>query len=344
MYAALSTMRPLSPYVSSSTPVRTFSLTATFSARQKPVSKSKAPTGEASSVPSNLSNPDLEKFLAKREAEEGKKVAAPKPQHGKLSSRSIFGDLEDPNTSLPGYRKGMSKEEVEVLKEKEKGRQEKMKEIREHELYALSLDPAPKARMKFEKKMVIKDLTTRGRTTKAIKIARTERESLYRSQDLPTSTKKLTRIMHLIAGKTVEEALIQLRFSKKRVARDVLKGLQIARDEAVAARGMGLGPSAAPLESSKGTVTVPHHKEGAEEPVPASPYMADGSRRRPRGSKGVEVELKDGSKKTVWDPTEMYVDQAWVGKGEQWKTPEFRARGRVNLLTHRTASKSCFYY
>jgi len=52
------------------------------------------------------------------------------------------------------------------------------------------------------------------------------------------------------------------------------------------------------------------------------------------------VEMKDGSRKVVRDPTEIFIEQAWVGKGEQWKTPEFRARGKVNLLTHRTTSKS----
>jgi ribosomal protein L22 len=93
---------------------------------------------------------------------------------------------------------------------------------------------------------------------------------------------------------------VQLRFSKKRIARDVIKGLQIAENEAIAARGMGLGG----------------------------------------GQSKAEIELKDGSKKVVRDPSKIYIDQAWVGKGETFKSPEYRARGMVNMLRHRTTSES----
>lgn len=227
------------------------------------------------------------------------------------------------------------------------------------QLSSAKLDPDPRGRQLWERRMVIRSLRRRGRLTKDQQLARTERQSLFRSQNLPTSVKKLTKIMNQIQGKTVEEAFVQLRFSKKRAARDVLKGLQIARDEAVVARGMGLGrvvtekeelPRKAGTEVAKADETKEEKRDEdvEEEERPSAKEVAQEARLLPNGTwrkyksrNAVTIELKDGSRKQVHDPTEIYIDQAWVGKGEQWKSPEYRARGRVNLLTHRTTSK-CF--
>ena len=161
---------------------------------------------------------------------------------------------------------------------------------------------------------------------------------MYKSQNFPTSVKKMTRLMHQIQGKTVEEALIQMRFSKKRIARDIVKGLQLARDEAIAARGMGLGAGVDAAQVKKEAKLI---AKGLMDPSERSTiYLADGTRRREvKGEKGTVIELKNGSKKTVADPTEMYIDQAWATKGPESKSVEFRARGRTNLLHHRTSSK-----
>lgn len=201
----------------------------------------------------------------------------------------------------------------------------------------MTLDPVPLARRKFERKLVIRSLEKR-RVGKATRLKRTEREMVWKSQEFPTSVKKMMRLMHQIAGKTVEEALIQMRFSKKRVARDIVKGLQLARDEAIAARGMGLGAGISPAQAAKEDKLI---KEGKmKEHERSSIYLADGTRRKQtKGLQGTVIELKDGSKKTVTDPTEMYIDQAWATKGQEQQSPEFRARGRVNMLTHRSASK-----
>lgn len=209
---------------------------------------------------------------------------------------------------------------------------------REHDLHALALDPAPAARRKLERKLLIRNAMRHGRISKAVKLKRTERESTYKSPFFPTSVKKLTKLMHLIQGKTVEEALVQLRLSKKRVARDVFKGLQIARDEAIAARGMGLG--SASTEAKPALRKRDKKQEQARRE--AQRQLQDGAMLRPKLGPATKIELKDGSKKLVYDPTEIYVDQAWVGRGTQSKSPEFRARGRVNMLTHRTTSKSPF--
>ncbi|KAJ8110354.1 hypothetical protein OPT61_g6792 [Boeremia exigua] len=164
--------------------------------------------------------------------------------------------------------------------------------------------------------------------TKAAKIARTERSSLYKSQVLPTSVKKVQKILRQIQGKTVSEALVQLRFSPKKVARDIMKGLIVAQDEAIAGRGMGLGDKHA-------------LKKWTEQRNEVASTLADLDEQTPK-TKGANkvIELKDGKKKLVRDPTEIYIDQAWCGRGESWKSPEFRARGRVNMLTHRTTSFS----
>jgi ribosomal protein L22 len=165
--------------------------------------------------------------------------------------------------------------------------------------------------------------------SKAAKIARTERTSLYKSHFLPTSVKKMQKILRQIAGKTVSEALVQLRFSPKKVARDIMKGLIIAQDEAIAGRGMGLGDKQALKKWIEQRNEVASTLAELDETTP-----------KPKGAAPQVIELKDGKKKLVKDPTEIYIDQAWCGRGEAWKSPEFRARGRVNMLTHRTTSKS----
>ncbi|KAF1948983.1 ribosomal protein L22 [Byssothecium circinans] len=293
-----------------------------------------------------LSNPVLEQYLAHHDV--SKKPSRPEPRLGAVSQSP--SSLFQPEVEVPGWYEGITPEELQALQEQEKQRERILAREREHELHALKLDPAPAARLKFEKKMAIKDVLKNGRVTKAIKLARTERESTYQSPFLPTSVKKLTRIMHLIAGKTVEEALIQLRFSPKRIARDVRKGLMIARDEAIAKRGMGLGGAQATLDALEARKAREVELDALEAEYPAleeddideegfEPYLADGTRRqeRPNKDKGTLIELKNGSRKRVLDETEMYIDQAWVGRGEKGVSPEFRARGRVNMLTHRTA-------
>lgn len=206
----------------------------------------------------------------------------------------------------------------------------------------MSLDPDQKARRRLERKLVISGVKRHGRMTKAQKLLRTERQSLYRSQLLPTSTKKLQKVVNQIAGKTVSEALVQLRFSPKRVARDVIKGLEIAQNEAIAARGMGLAGEDAAVSRWK--------KQRAATDAGRPKDTWDYKTSKTNGSleakpvkvpffKDTTIQLKDGSKKVVRDPSEIYIDQAWVGPGQSWKTPEFRARGAINMLKHRTTSE-----
>ena len=108
-------------------------------------------------------------------------------------------------------------------------------------LMAAKLDPNPSARRRWERKMVIRGVRQRGRITRATQILRTEREHVSKSPMLMTSIKKLGPLARQIAGKSVEDAIVQMRFSNKMVAKDVLKQLEIARNEAIVMRGMGLG-------------------------------------------------------------------------------------------------------
>lgn len=146
--------------------------------------------------------------------------------------------------------------------------------------------------------MVIRQTRRGGRLTKTQLLKRTERESLSKSPQFPTSLKKLGPLARQIAGKPIEDAIVQMRFSRKKVAQNVRKHLEYARDEAIVKRGMGLGAA----EGRKG------------EPV--------------------EIELKDGKRKLVTDRTGIYVDQAWVGKGMKGASLDYRARGRVNIMTN----------
>jgi hypothetical protein len=94
-----------------------------------------------------------------------------------------------------------------------------------------------------------------------------------------------------------------MRFSKKRVAQDLKKHLEYARDMAVVSRGMGLG-----------------NVEG-------------------RQGEPVEIELKDGKKKKVTDRTGIYIDQAWVNRGPYMKEIDYRARGQAYVMKNPFTSK-----
>ncbi|MCJ1320663.1 54S ribosomal protein L22, mitochondrial [Xylographa vitiligo] len=174
-------------------------------------------------------------------------------------------------------------------------------------LTAPALDPHPLARQRWERKILIRSLHRRFRTRKSIRLLRTERSSVTKSQFLETSIKKLGPLARQIAGKPIEDAIVQMRFSKKRVAGEVLKHLRYARDEAVVRKGMGLGSV---------------RRNGEE----------------PEKEKGGIVILKSGKKRVVEDRTGIYVDQAWVGRGSYGREPDYRARGQVYTLRPPTTS------
>ena len=183
---------------------------------------------------------------------------------------------------------------------------------------APALDPVPRNRRRWERKMVIQDIRRRGRLTKKEIIMRTERESLSKSPFYKTSIKKLYPLARQIAGKPIEEAIVQMRFSKKKAAKDVKKHLEYARNEAIVKRGMGLG----------------RVKAVAEEGQPE-----EDAKQGNAISNGMVVVDKEGTRRWVTDKTNIYVDQAWVGRGTYSKSPSYRAKGRVDILMHPKTSK-----
>ncbi|QIW95784.1 hypothetical protein AMS68_001302 [Peltaster fructicola] len=163
------------------------------------------------------------------------------------------------------------------------------------------LDPDPRSRERWERKKVIQAVRKGGRMTREQMIKRTEREHLAKSEQMKTSVKKLGMLARQIAGKTLEDAVTQMRFSSKKAAITVREHLDRARDEAVVMRGMGLG-SMSETEDSES-----QHKPEV-------------------------IRLKDGKKHTVTDPKKLYIAQAWVGRGTYGKLPDYRARGRMNIM------------
>lgn len=166
--------------------------------------------------------------------------------------------------------------------------------------------------------MIIREIRGRHRMSKTVHIARTERASLSKSPMFKTSVKKLYPLARQIAGKPIKEAILQMRFSKKKVAKEVKRHLEYARNEAIVTRGMGLGRVKA-VEDGKET------EAGAKSPE--------------NENKAITVLDKKGKRRVITDPTNIYIDQAWVGRGKYGKEPEYRAYGRINTLRPPTTSE-----
>ncbi|KAJ4287523.1 39S ribosomal protein L22, mitochondrial [Collariella sp. IMI 366227] len=199
--------------------------------------------------------------------------------------------------------------------------------VREH--MARAVDPDPRSRVRWERKMVMRQVQ-RGtnpysREPRAAVIARTERQLTSKSPWLATSTKKLVKLAHQIQGKSVADALTQMRFSKKKMAKEVKYQLEIARDLAVAERGMGMG-AVAKKEAAAAEATA----EGAEAETTAA-----------ANNDVIKIQDKDGKWVKIADPTRMYIAEAWVNRGP-WreKYPDYRARGRTYIKQRPTTSIS----
>lgn len=170
--------------------------------------------------------------------------------------------------------------------------------------------------------MTIRGIRSRHRMTKTVKIARTERSSLSKSHMLKTSVKKLGPLARQIAGKSIEDAIVQMRFSKKKAAADVRKLLEYARDEAIVRRGMGLGQV---------KLTAEEVKEG-ELRIDSSEKLGGIIAEQPGKEAMIMVEDRKGRRRTVNDRTSIYIDEAWVGRGKYGSEPDYRARGQVYLM------------
>ncbi|KAF5855641.1 54S ribosomal protein L22, mitochondrial [Aspergillus alliaceus] len=234
----------------------------------------------------------------------GGKSDAPKPtvhrrtasqkREGSLSADSIFAE-DEPNLSTSGP---MPTRRAQVEPTEGEEAADYSVEHRTKDLMRQAIDPRPKRRIAWERSMVARDIRRRGRLTKTEQIMRTERESLSKSHFFKTSVKKLGPLARQIAGKNIDEAILQMRFSKKKAAKDVLEHLKHAKNVAIVRSGMGLGA-----------------------------LGGETATRKP-----ITVTLKSGERKTITDPTAIYIDQAWVNRGPYGVDYDHRARGQINLL------------
>lgn len=260
-------------------------LTTTYARYAKDDDK---PAGEGKSMLSSMKN-----WFAGPKPTSAKPAQAVRtptgPQAGSLGETSIFAD--EPSVAGPAPKKkkdagATSREDLKPLEERNKANLQ------------VALNPNPRAQYRWEKKMIEREVRKRGRVTKQVKIMRTERESLSKSHWFKTSLKKLGPLARQIAGKNIDEAILQMRFSKKKAAKDVLGHLEHAKNVAMVRSGMGL-----PSNKSEGEPTKP-----------------------------LTVILKSGERKKIDDPTSIYIQQAWVNRGPYGFGMDHRARGQIYKL------------
>ncbi|KAJ5891057.1 uncharacterized protein N7473_007285 [Penicillium subrubescens] len=218
---------------------------------------------------------------------------APKREEGGLGASSIFADDVG---RASGPKPSKQKKQLQEQQQQAEGEEDLPLEKRNKDRLQLALNPNPKAQLRWEKKMVIREIRKRGRISKEVQIKRTERESMSKSHWFKTSVKKLGPLARQIAGKPLDEAILQMRFSKKKAAKDVLGHLEHAKNVAMVRAGMGLGAPA-------GTSAEP-----------------------------VTVTFKTGERKKITDPTSIYIQQAWVNRGPYGFGMDHRARGQINKL------------
>ncbi|KAI8672390.1 hypothetical protein NCS56_00701700 [Fusarium sp. Ph1] len=169
---------------------------------------------------------------------------------------------------------------------------------------ALIVDPDPRSRIRWQRKKVIKMVQNNGRLSKEERIRMSERELLHKSEFMATSVKKLTMLARQIAGKPIDEAILQMKWSKKKFAAEVRYYLEEARDLAIAQRGMGLG------KVNGETLAKP-----------------------------CKIQTQKGKWLEVEDPTSIYIAQSWVGRGPwRGKRIDYKGRGRMGIIRHPSTS------
>lgn len=246
------------------------------------------------------SSPDFTKILEDQKAKTEQARSKP-PKTGDLAPGSII-DSVSPRPSQKDIKKAGLEDKITVS---------------DPYKMAAVLDPTPRATARWQRKMVIREIRGRGRMSKTVKLARTERSHLSKSELIKTSIKKLFPLANQIAGKPLSEAMVQMRFSRKKAAQDVLKHLEYARDQAIVMKGMGLGKVQAQGQAEQ-QQQQQQQREGKEPEQQEERLL---------------VEDKKGKKRVVTDRTAMYVDEAWVGRGTPRYGTDYRARGQGHRLT-----------
>ncbi|KAJ5174669.1 uncharacterized protein N7482_000546 [Penicillium canariense] len=266
-------------------PRRTFASTATYRAQNDNANSNKKGSGLLSSM--------KDWVLGGSKPKAAHTPAAPKREEGGLGASSIFADDV---SMVSGPKPSKKKKQLEEQQQAQGEEGDLPLDRRNKDRMQLALNPNPKGHLRWEKRMVIREVRKRGRLSKEVQIKRSERESMSKSHWFKTSVKKLGPLARQIAGKNIDEAILQMRFSKKKAAKDVLGHLEHAKNVAMVRAGMGLGAAA-------GTSAAP-----------------------------VTVTLKSGERKRITDPTKIYIQQAWVNRGPYGFGMDHRARGQIYRL------------
>lgn len=197
-------------------------------------------------------------------------------------------------------------DEIETKAPEAESSTEVQAEQKTKENMAMVTDPDPRSRVRWQRRKVMQMVRKNGHLSREEKINMSERQLLHKSHFLPTSVKKLVMLSRQIAGKTVDDAIIQMKWSKKKMAAEMKYYLEEARDLAIAQRGMGLGR--------------------------VNGEVLD----KPR-----KIQTADGKWLDITDPSRMYIAQSWVGRGP-WRGKEidYKGRGRMGIIQHPSTSKS----
>lgn len=227
---------------------------------------------------------------------------------GGLAGNSLFADEQTEDAEATNEELDMVKTNVPLTQRSTKN-------------MALALNPRPTARSRWQRRMVIRSVRHGGRLTKQMKINRSERSHTAKSHFFKTSMKKLAPLARQIAGKSIDEAILQMRFSRKKVAREVRQHLIQARDEAVVIKGMGLKHAAG---------DVGQVQAETQQAKPAADHIiVDPGITPPQPGQTPTKSSKDGAKR---NETDIYVAQAWTNQGPYGQEPDYRARGRINIM------------
>ncbi|RPA87008.1 ribosomal protein L22 [Ascobolus immersus RN42] len=184
------------------------------------------------------------------------------PEQGGLSQASIFEQEADVTGAAAAKGKGP------VVQQE--ASQEVQLERKQLDEIALAYKDPNREMWQWPRRHEFRQHKRRGRLTKEEVLLRTEKELTLKSHMFKTSMKKLAPLARLIAGMNIDQAMIQMKFSPKGAAKDVLGHLEEAKATAIVRQRM--------------------------------------------------------------EPSEIYISEAWVGKGPYEKELSIRARGRRDIL------------
>lgn len=214
--------------------------------------------------------------------------------------------MESQQIAAPTLRDSIFEEEIQDATKDQQRTKAGVSQTATVDAIKYTTDPDPRSRVRWERKKVIQ-MVRRQTASQEIsdwdkrveRIAQTERQITHKSPRLNTSVKKLIFLAQQIQGKTLEDALLQMQYSKKKMAAEVKFQLEVARDRAIVTRGMGLGK------------------------------VSDADKANP-----VKIKTKDGETHRVHNPTAMYVAEAWVNRMKpRFRRVEFKGRGRTGMIT-----------